>query len=146
MATFSDDIVSAVLHHMNDDHRDDSLLIARAFGSRDAETASMTGLDGDAGFFTYTIGDTGGGGAAADPARYFASASAATATTNVTLADAGRDFLSSPNTRGGSGQYTTVTMTTGGAASNITGTIIVVLSLVLIVVSVIVSGRAERKE
>ena len=76
---------------------------------------------------TYTIGDTGGGGAAADPARYFASASAATATTNVTLAEAGRDFLSSPNTRGGSGQYTTVTMTTGGAASNITGTIIVVL-------------------
>lgn len=57
MATFSSDIVSAVLHHMNDDHRDDSLLIARAFGSRDAETASMTGLDGDGGFFRYTVGD-----------------------------------------------------------------------------------------
>lgn len=57
MPTFSDEIVTAVLRHMNDDHRDDSLLISRAFGSRDAETASMVGLDGDAGFFRYTIGD-----------------------------------------------------------------------------------------
>ena len=76
---------------------------------------------------TYTVGDTGGGGAVADPARYFASASAAAAGTNVTLAEAGRDFLASPNTRGGAGQYTTVTMTIAGATTNITGTIIVVL-------------------
>lgn len=76
---------------------------------------------------TYTVGDTGGGGAAADPARYFASASAATATTNVSLADTGRDFLTSPNTRGGAGQYTTATLTIGGATTNASGTIIVVL-------------------
>ena len=58
VTTFSPDVVSAVLHHMNDDHRDDSLLIARAFGSRDAETATMTTLDGEAGYFSYTIGET----------------------------------------------------------------------------------------
>lgn len=56
MSTFSDDIVTAVLHHMNDDHTDDSLLIARAFGDADAETATMTGLDFEAGIFAYTIG------------------------------------------------------------------------------------------
>lgn len=76
---------------------------------------------------TYTIGDTGGGGASADPARYFASASAASAATNQTIAEAGRDFLTSPNTPGGKGQYTTVTMTWGGAASGTTGRLIVVL-------------------
>ena len=54
--TFSPDVVAAVLHHMNDDHVNDSLLIARAFGSLDAETASMTDLDGDGGTFTYTVG------------------------------------------------------------------------------------------
>lgn len=76
---------------------------------------------------TYTVGDTGGGGAAADPARYFASASAATATTNLTFADAGRDFLTSPNTPGGKGAYTVVTLTIGGATTNATGRIIVVI-------------------
>jgi hypothetical protein len=76
---------------------------------------------------TYTVGDRGGGGAAADPARYFASASMAAAGSNVTLAEAGRDFLTSPNTRGGSGQYTTVVLTVGGATTNTTGSIIVVL-------------------
>ena len=76
---------------------------------------------------TYTVGDAGGAGVAADPARYFASASAATAGTNQTLADTGRDFLVSPNTPGGKGQYLTVNMTWGGAASGATGRIIVVL-------------------
>lgn len=76
---------------------------------------------------TYTIGDAGVGGAAADPARFFASASAATAGTNQTIAETGRDFISSPNTPGGKGQYTTVNMTWGGAASGTTGRIIVVL-------------------
>lgn len=76
---------------------------------------------------TYTVGDTGGGGAAADPARYFASASAAATGSNVTMADAGRDFLSSPNTPGGKGAYTTVTLTVGGATTNNTGNIVVVL-------------------
>ena len=41
---------------MNDDHVDDSLLIARAFGSLDAETASMTDLDENGGTFIYTVG------------------------------------------------------------------------------------------
>jgi hypothetical protein len=53
---FSPDIVTAVLRHMNDDHRDDSLLISRAFGSLEAETASMTDLDENGGTFTYTVG------------------------------------------------------------------------------------------
>ncbi len=55
--TFSPDIVAAVLHHMNDDHVGDSLLIARAFGSLDADLASMVDLDGDGGTFAYTVGD-----------------------------------------------------------------------------------------
>ncbi len=76
---------------------------------------------------TYTVGDTGGGGATADPARFFASASAAAATTNQTLAETGRDFLASPTTQGGKGQYTQVNMTWAGAASGTTGRLIVVL-------------------
>jgi hypothetical protein len=43
--TFSDDVVQAVLAHMNDDHNDDSLLIARAFATPDATSATMTTLD-----------------------------------------------------------------------------------------------------
>ena len=43
--TFSDDVVAAVLHHMNDDHLDDNLLIAQAFGSADATSSTMTTLD-----------------------------------------------------------------------------------------------------
>lgn len=46
---FPDDVVQAVLKHMNDDHRDDNLLIARAFADRSAESATMTGFDGDGG-------------------------------------------------------------------------------------------------
>ena len=55
--TFSPDIVAAVLHHMNDDHLDDNLLIARAFGSTEAESATMTTLDGDGGTWVYTAPD-----------------------------------------------------------------------------------------
>lgn len=76
---------------------------------------------------TYTVGDRGGGGAAADPARYFASASAAATGTNITMADTGRDFLTSPNTQGGKGQYTTAVMTIGGATTNATGSVVVVI-------------------
>lgn len=40
----------AVLAHMNADHRDDNLLIARAFGEDpEIATAEMTGFDGDGG-------------------------------------------------------------------------------------------------
>lgn len=56
--TFPADIVAAVLHHMNDDHLDDNLLIARAFGANDAESATMTTLDGDGGTWVYTSGGT----------------------------------------------------------------------------------------
>jgi hypothetical protein len=52
---FSDDVVAAVLHHMNDDHNDDSLTIARAFGSADATNARMTTLDDLGGTWTYEL-------------------------------------------------------------------------------------------
>jgi hypothetical protein len=54
--TFSPDIVTAVLRHMNNEHMDDSLLISRAFGSPDAEAASMTDLDENGGTFMYSVG------------------------------------------------------------------------------------------
>ncbi|CAN5363064.1 hypothetical protein BH10ACT7_BH10ACT7_16080 [soil metagenome] len=41
---------------MNDDHRDDNLLIARAFGSTDAVEATMTTLDGNGGTWSYSAG------------------------------------------------------------------------------------------
>ncbi len=47
--TFSDDVVAAVLHHMNDDHTDDSLVIVRGFAEPRATAATMTGLDAEAG-------------------------------------------------------------------------------------------------
>lgn len=54
---FDDDVVSAVLRHMNGDHTDDNLLIARAFAEpADAviDDASMTGFDGDGGDWEFT--------------------------------------------------------------------------------------------
>ncbi|MGV8969627.1 MAG: DUF2470 domain-containing protein [Microbacteriaceae bacterium] len=56
MPEFTHDVISAVLTHMNDDHPEDSLLIARAFAHSDATSATMTGLDGDAGYWEYTLG------------------------------------------------------------------------------------------
>lgn len=56
MPTFSPEVVAAVLHHMNDDHVGDSLLISQAFGSRDAETGAMVDLDENGATFEYTIG------------------------------------------------------------------------------------------
>lgn len=53
MATFSDDVIAAVLEHMNDDHLDDNLLIARAFGREDATSATMTTLDHLGGTWSY---------------------------------------------------------------------------------------------
>ncbi|MCR2800424.1 DUF2470 domain-containing protein [Microbacterium sp. zg-Y818] len=47
--TFDDETLVGVLRHMNDDHTDDSLLIARAFGCPDAVQATMAGFDGDGG-------------------------------------------------------------------------------------------------
>ena len=57
MPAFSDEVIAAVLHHMNDDHGDDSLLIARAFGDPAATSATMTTLDGAGGTWTYTTAD-----------------------------------------------------------------------------------------
>ncbi|MGB3413943.1 MAG: DUF2470 domain-containing protein [Microbacteriaceae bacterium] len=57
MSTFSPEIVAAVLHHMNDDHNDDSLLIMRAFIEPSAVKATMTSLDGVSGHWDYWIAD-----------------------------------------------------------------------------------------
>lgn len=50
---FDDSTVAAILRHMNDDHRDDNLLIVSAFGPSGAyRTARMTGIDGAGGDWT----------------------------------------------------------------------------------------------
>ena len=56
---FDDTVVTAVLHHMNDDHTADNLLISRAFASdADAVTdAVMTAFDGDGGVWEVARGD-----------------------------------------------------------------------------------------
>ncbi|WP_440709267.1 DUF2470 domain-containing protein [Herbiconiux sp. YIM B11900] len=55
MTTFSPDITDAILRHMNGDHTDDNLLIARAFVDPSAEASVMTGLDGDGGQWDVTV-------------------------------------------------------------------------------------------
>ena len=57
MPAFPPDVDAAVLHHMNDDHLDDNLLIARAFGSKDAVSATMTALDHEGGTWSYQTAD-----------------------------------------------------------------------------------------
>lgn len=47
--TFDDATVAGVLRHMNSDHADDNLLIARAFGSEAVTGSVMIGFDGDCG-------------------------------------------------------------------------------------------------
>ncbi len=54
MPTFPAETIAAVLHHMNDDHNDDSLLIARAFGHPDATASTMTSLDENGGTWQVT--------------------------------------------------------------------------------------------
>ncbi|HAN22984.1 MAG: DUF2470 domain-containing protein [Microbacterium sp.] len=51
---FDADALAGVLGHMNSDHADDNLLIARAFGDADAVGAVMIGFDGSAGEWRYT--------------------------------------------------------------------------------------------
>lgn len=46
---FDETVRTAVLAHMNDDHRDDNLLIVRAFADASAQAASMSSFDGDGG-------------------------------------------------------------------------------------------------
>ena len=55
MPVFEESVVAAVLHHMNDDHPEDSLLIARAFGHTDASASVMTTLDENGGTWLYTL-------------------------------------------------------------------------------------------
>jgi len=56
---FAADVIAAVLRHMNDDHTDDNLLIARAFSAPptdDVDGAVMTGFDGVAGVWEVSRG------------------------------------------------------------------------------------------
>jgi hypothetical protein len=46
---FEPDVIAAILRHMNDDHRDDNLLITRAFVDREISSAEMVRFDGDGG-------------------------------------------------------------------------------------------------
>ena len=55
MPVFTSDVVDAVLAHMNDDHRDDNVLIVRAFAGRHADTAVMSDLDGRGGTWRYSF-------------------------------------------------------------------------------------------
>lgn len=58
--TFDADVVAAVLRHMNGDHADDNLLIARAFAAASESPitdAVMTGFDGEAGVWRLTRAD-----------------------------------------------------------------------------------------
>lgn len=57
--TFDEAALAGVLGHMNRDHLDDNLLIARAFGDPDAVGATMTGFDGDGG--DWDVATTAGG-------------------------------------------------------------------------------------
>lgn len=54
MTTFSAEIVSAVLAHMNSDHNDDNLLIVRAFAESAAISAAMVSLDNTEGTWQYS--------------------------------------------------------------------------------------------
>lgn len=54
---FDPAIVAGVLHHMNDDHADDNLLFARAFGDPTATSARMVGVDGEGGDWVYSTDD-----------------------------------------------------------------------------------------
>ena len=56
---FDETTTAAVLRHMNTDHADDNLLIARAFGGEHATGAVMTGFDGDGGDWAVSLPDGG---------------------------------------------------------------------------------------
>ena len=56
VTAFAPEVVDAVLRHMNGDHTDDNLLIARAFVDPSADASTMTGFDGDGGVWEVTAG------------------------------------------------------------------------------------------
>lgn len=55
--TFDDAALAGVLGHMNGDHTDDNLLIARAFGPAQATASTMTAFDGEGGEWDATLPD-----------------------------------------------------------------------------------------
>ncbi|MFA5607127.1 MAG: biliverdin-producing heme oxygenase [Leucobacter sp.] len=55
---FAADVVAGVTGHMNGDHPEDNLLIARAFGYPDATASEMVGIRGDAG--VWRVADAAG--------------------------------------------------------------------------------------
>ena len=55
MAVFSPDVVAAVLHHMNEDHIEDNVLIVSAFSGRDVRDATMHDLDEHGGTWHYAF-------------------------------------------------------------------------------------------
>ena len=55
---FDDTVLAGVLRHMNGDHDDDNLLIARAFCPEpDIIAATMIGFDGDAGAWRVSLAE-----------------------------------------------------------------------------------------
>ena len=57
---FDDAVQAGVLRHMNGDHGDDNMLIARAFTPGAEITGSvMTGFDGESGRWTASLADGG---------------------------------------------------------------------------------------
>lgn len=54
--TFEPHVIAAILHHMNDDHRDDNLLITRAYVDDEITSAEMLRFDGDGGTWRVSIG------------------------------------------------------------------------------------------
>lgn len=54
VTTFDATVINAVTGHMNGDHPEDSLLIARAFGYPEATASTMTGLDAEGGVWSVT--------------------------------------------------------------------------------------------
>jgi hypothetical protein len=56
--TFTPDVVTAVLRHMNTDHADDCVVICRGLGGQPATTrAVMSDVDADAAYFEATVDD-----------------------------------------------------------------------------------------
>lgn len=56
MPTFEPEVVDAVLRHMNSDHREDNMIIVRANGAPDAESATMIALDDREGVWSVRLG------------------------------------------------------------------------------------------
>lgn len=54
MTNFAEDVIAGVTGHMNGDHGEDNLLIARAFGYPEATASTMVGVTADAGIWSVT--------------------------------------------------------------------------------------------